>query len=172
MRPHAVLCHRGEDSGASRRGLKEGEYVFRDLHRFRAGPRLSAGVVQAGSRPARRPGSRWSMNRGAVKRVYHMVLIDSGMCRDVRQGRVVNERMCDWDCRSDRENFMGRGFQPVRTAGLRREGPVPLKAGARRPGWVLGGLAPYTGALRRVRVRGWPGRRGDRDCVCGKGTES
>ena len=101
-----------------------------------------------------------------------MVLIDSGMFRDVRQGRVVNERMCGWDRRSDRENFMGRRFQPVRTAGLRRGGPVPLKAGARRPGWVLGGLAPYTGALRRVRVRGWPGRRGDRDCVCGKGTES
>ena len=104
--------------------------------------------------------------------MYHMVLIDSGMFRDVRQGRVVNENMCDWDCRSDRGNFMGRGFQPVRTAGLRREGPVPLKAGARRPGWVLGGLAPYTGALRRVRVRVWPDRGGDRDCVCGKGAES
>ena len=97
-----------------------------------------------------------------------MVLIDSGMFRDVRQGRVVNENMCVWYCRSDRGNFMGRGFQPVRTAGLRREGPVPLKAGARRPGWVLGGLAPYTGALRRVRVRGWPCRWGDHDCVCGK----
>ena len=62
-----------------------------------------------------------------------MVLIDSGMFRDVRQGRDVNERMCGWDRRSDRENFMGRRFQPVRTAGLRRGGPVPLKAGARRP---------------------------------------
>ena len=101
-----------------------------------------------------------------------MVLIDSGIYRDVRQGRVVNERMYGWDRRSDRENFVGRRFQLVRTAGLRREGPVPLKAGARRPGRVLGGLAPYPGALQRVRVREWPGRRGDRDCVCGKGTES
>ena len=45
MRPYTVLCHRGEDISASRRGLKEGEYVSRDLHRFRAGPRFSAGVV-------------------------------------------------------------------------------------------------------------------------------
>ena len=101
-----------------------------------------------------------------------MVLIDSGMFRDVCQGRDVKERMCDWDCRSDRENFMGRGFQPVRAAGVRREGPVPLEAGARRPGWVLGGLAPYTGALRRVRVMVWLDRGGDRGCVCGKGAES